>query len=948
MKSTILYLLLLLALPMSAQIVTTTPSFPKVTDEVVITYDATLGNGGLADLPLGTNVYVHTGLADASGSWNYVVGDWGTDDDRVIMSRIGDTDLYQFTFTPSLLDWFNENNNSGETIPGSADLAQIGLVFRNADGSLEGKTEDFQDIFIPLFSENSGLVAKFLTPADDFIVSQGEEINVVAVASTTAMLSLYDNGDLLVSVTNDTLEHSFNATSGNHELLLEAENGGEIYTQSLRYVVSPPVEIEALPAGTELGMNVLDDQSIRLALYAPFKEFVYVIGDFNDWSADANYYMRNTPDGNIWWLDVTGLDPDMEYAFQYWVDGKIKIGDPYSEKVLDPWNDQFIPERTYPDLKPYPAGKTTEPVTAFKINKPTFNWQYDDYERPAKEDLVVYELLLRDFVETHDYQTLIDSLDYLERLGVNAIQLMPVSEFEGNSSWGYNPSFHMALDKYYGTPEAFKTFVDECHRREIAVILDVVYNHAFGQNPMVRLYFDGAPTEENPWFNREATHAFNVGYDFNHESQATTDYFDRVMTYWIEEYHVDGYRFDLSKGLTQNPSGDFGAGGYDQSRIDIIKHMADVIWAVDPDFYVILEHFVDNSEEKVLAQYGMMLWANFNYEFNEATMGYSSNFEWASYKERTWNVPHAVVYMESHDEERTMYKNLRYGHSNSSGTYDVTDTTTALQRNELGAVFLFSIPGPKMIWQMGELGYDHSIFTCSNGVVDDGDVGCKLSEKPIRWDYLEDEHRVRLFDVFSEMIKLKKEQEVFSTTDFDMDVARREWKRIQLNSSEMNVTVIGNFDVNAREINPNFRHNGWWYSYFTGDSINVSDRTKPLNLEAGEYRLFTDVNIGFAAFAESDQDTIITPTVPAGEAVIYPNPAARASGAQLVFNLSSEQNVEVVVFDTQGKLITEIWKGRLPEGANSLPLEGSFAPGVYLVELKIGDNEEVLRWLVHK
>ena len=83
-----------------------------------------------------------------------------------------------------------------------------------------------------------------------------------------------------------------------------------------------------------------------------------------------------------------------------------------------------------------------------------------------------------------------DTLNYLEELGINAIELMPVNEFEGNNSWGYNPSFHMALDKYYGTPEAFKALVDACHARGIAVILDVVYNHVFSQSPLAKLYWD--------------------------------------------------------------------------------------------------------------------------------------------------------------------------------------------------------------------------------------------------------------------------------------------------------------------------------------------------------------------------------------------------------------------------------------------------------------------------
>ncbi len=112
-----------------------------------------------------------------------------------------------------------------------------------------------------------------------------------------------------------------------------------------------------------------------------------------------------------------------------------------------------------------------------------------------------------------------------------------------------------------------------------------------------------------------------------------------------------------------------------------------------------------NSEETVLSNYGMMLWGNMNYDYNEATMGYVSNLTGATYKSRGWSDMHLVSYMESHDEERLMYKNLQYG--NSSGTYNIKFFPIAIQRMKLAGVFYFTIPGPKMIWQFGELGYDY-------------------------------------------------------------------------------------------------------------------------------------------------------------------------------------------------------------------------------------------------
>ncbi|MEL7341151.1 MAG: alpha-amylase family glycosyl hydrolase, partial [Bacteroidota bacterium] len=438
-----------------------------------------------------------------------------------------------------------------------------------------------------------------------------------------------------------------------------------------------------------------------------------------------------------WWVQLNGLTPGEEYAYQYQVDGVLTIGDPYCDKVLDPWNDSFISDDVYPNLKPYPT-EASGIVSVLQTAQTPYVWQSNNYTRPDQSELYVYELLIRDFVAAHDYKTVIDSLDYLQSLGINAIELMPIMEFEGNSSWGYNPSYLFAVDKYYGTRNDLKAFVDSCHARGIAVILDMVVNHHFGQSPLVRLYFDSGsnrPTADNPWFNQDATHPFNVGYDMNHESPQTQEYVDRILRYWVEEYRFDGYRMDLSKGFTQtNYGGDVGAwSSYDAGRVALLKRMADSLWNVDPGVYFMLEHFANNTEEKELAEYGMMIWGNHNHNYTQAAMGYASdaNFSGISHKNRGWNVPNLIGYMESHDEERIMYKNTAFG--NSSGNYDVRDLNTGLARAEMAAAFFIPLPGPKLMWQFGEYGYDYEI-----------EFNGRTGEKPIRWDYLNNPYRLKL------------------------------------------------------------------------------------------------------------------------------------------------------------------------------------------------------------
>jgi 1,4-alpha-glucan branching enzyme len=159
---------------------------------------------------------------------------------------------------------------------------------------------------------------------------------------------------------------------------------------------------------------------------------------------------------------------------------------------------------------------------------------------------------------------------------------MPVSEFEGNISWGYNVSLHNAIDKYYGGSQKLKAFIDAAHSQGIAVIADVVFNHAFGQNPMVQMYWNASQNKlanDNPWFNPDARHPYNVGFDFNHESPSTKRYVNQILKDWLVEYRFDGFRFDLSKGFTQtnNPNDVNKWGQYDASRIAILKGYADQI-----------------------------------------------------------------------------------------------------------------------------------------------------------------------------------------------------------------------------------------------------------------------------------------------------------------------------------------------------------------------------------
>ena len=221
------------------------------------------------------------------------------------------------------------------------------------------------------------------------------------------------------------------------------------------------------------------------------KDFVFVLGDFNNWIALDNYQMKKTPNSQYFWLELTGLTPNQPYVFQYWMEEGVKVGDPYAEQTADPWNDQWIDEVTFPNL-PFYDKTDFGFASVLQTGQIDYPWgpSEDSWERPDVNHLVIYELLVRDFIGTHSWEDLEDSLAYIANLGVDAIEIMPWNEFEGNESWGYNPAYYFAPDKYYGTKEDLKHFIEIAHQHGLAVIMDVVMNHAFGQNPMVKMYFD--------------------------------------------------------------------------------------------------------------------------------------------------------------------------------------------------------------------------------------------------------------------------------------------------------------------------------------------------------------------------------------------------------------------------------------------------------------------------
>ena len=438
-----------------------------------------------------------------------------------------------------------------------------------------------------------------------------------------------------------------------------------------KFVFEPaPVVKETMPSGLHDGINYNSDGSVTLVLRdldnkGKCHEYCYVTGEFSKWQRSNDYSMKRDDAAGCWWYTMTNVDPDKEYMFQYYVvdkDGSsFRIHDPYTEIVYDGSNDKYISSSTYPDLPDYPKG-TSGLVSAFKVNKDTYTWTSTGFKIADQDDLVIYEMHFRDFTSTGDIPGALGKLDYLSSLGVNAVELMPIQEFDGNDSWGYNPCSYFALDKAYGTRTMYKQFIDECHAKGMAVIVDVVYNQATGAHPYAKLYWDSANNKtasNNPWFNVDAPHPYSVFHDWNHEYMPFREHVKESLNYLMDEYHVDGFRFDLTKGFTNKKSDEGTDSNYDQSRVDILADYTRSVKSHNPDAVVILEHFCETREEKALANAGAKVWRNLNNAYCQSAMGKSSgsNFEglWTGS-----SMPFGayVGFMESHDEERNAYNAL--------------------------------------------------------------------------------------------------------------------------------------------------------------------------------------------------------------------------------------------------------------------------------------------------
>jgi len=535
---------------------------------------------------------------------------------------------------------------------------------------------------------------------------------------------------------------------------------------------------------------------IQFQLFAPYNQGAALIGSFSNWEPIS---MEKEPDG---YFRTTVELADGVYQYKFRVQSKSWFFEP------DQWVDVNDPYATDID------NPTQNCVARIKDGErivDTYVWRHDDKPLPADHELVIYEMHVGDFSGGEDdpyargqYKHVVEKLDYLCELGINAIELMPVKEYPGDHSWGYNPRYFFATESSYGSTEGLKHLIDECHARGIRVIMDGIYNHSEAESPLTQIdhdywYYHEPRDPENSWgpeFNYEH-------YDENLETYPARKFIGDVVRFWIQEYHIDGIRYDAARQIAN----------YDFMHW-IVQEAKQTAGA--KPFYNIAEHIPETPE--ITGVDGPMdgCWhESFYHCIREHICGETFDLERLkdaidAKRQGFMGATNVVNYLTNHDHDRLMVE---------LANREIFDEA-AFKRLKLGAVLLMMAMGVPMLWMGAEFG-EYKPKTPEPGKID--------------WSLLGNDLNRGLFEYYRGLIALRKSNPALYTENvnfFYEDPEARVLAYIRWNEEGSRVVVVANFSDNflADYTIPEFPENGTWHEW-TGD----------YNVEVHDHQLVTDL-----------------------------------------------------------------------------------------------------------
>lgn len=803
MKRLLFFLVALLPLAQltawGAPVFTTSPDpLQEASKDVKIFFDADAS--GIAALKNASEIYAHIGvtLTSTPGNWAYVKGGWAdnTPDKKFSKTTNGRWELA----IGDIRSYFGITNPDDR-------IAKIALIARTPDG--KSQTADH---FIDVLEE--GFQMLLTTDANSLVINKPTTIAFSAATTEPAEITLWVDNEAIGTangVTNLTRSHTFSTKGKFHTVRATASNGTATITRELTVAYPEPSSAATYPGGTPRQGAVKNaDGTVTFCIAAPEKTSVILIPSWDDYQTlDKNvmHYQDYQGFRYFWVTTSEKLRDDVYYPYYYLVDGTIKVADPYARLILDNDSDKSLPEACFPDMPRYPYEKFSDTMLAvYRGDIDQYDWDEATlkFQIPDRRSLNIYELLLRDFTGDGSdadgkhfgtFRTALPKVKYLASLGINAVELMPVMEFNGNNSWGYNTNNYMALDKAYGSPADMRDFVAECHRHGIAVILDIVFNQSDGKHPWYQMY----DITSNPFYNENSPHKYNVLNDWNQDCPLVANHWIDVVTYWMEAYKVDGFRFDLVKGLGTNAS--YGnnpetTDSYNSSRVAKMKELHAAISAVNPDAIHINELLGTSNEENEMGDDGQLNWVKVcdgSYSYAMGTDDKSGDTKGFAASQWGRTVGQTVDFAESHDEPRVANMVKTKGHS--SVKYSVANPKSASVRR-LGSVAaqMLMCPGAKMIWQFGELGADDN----------QGSDLDKLRPIAPKWEHLEVAARAALHDNYRALCNMRlKNSEMFTgeaslvMTGFTNDLATT--RTIRLTKGEKEIIAFFNPSVSKQQ-----------------------------------------------------------------------------------------------------------------------------------------------------
>lgn len=539
--------------------------------------------------------------------------------------------------------------------------------------------------------------------------------------------------------------------------------------------------------------------SIEFKLFAPYNKSAVLKGCFSDWQ---EIQMEKEEDG-YFRTSVELEDGTYQYKFRVqskswflepdqWVD----VTDPYATGVID--------------------DETQNGVMRIKDGQrivDTYTWQHDDTPLPQNHELVIYEMHIGDFSGGEDdsyprgqFKHVVEKLDYLCELGINAVQLMPMMEYPGDYSWGYNVRHFFALESSYGKTQEFKHLIDQCHSRGIRVIVDGIFNHSESENPLTQI-------DHDYWYHHEPPHEFSWGPEFNYEHydqnleiKPAWQFIGDVVRFWIEEYHIDGIRYDAAKQI---------------ENYDFLHWIADQAQkkAVDKPFYNVAEHIPETpSITNVDGPMDGCWHDSFAYCLKDHIFG--DTFDVDRLKDALdgkrqgfMGTVNIVNYLTSHDQERLMVE---------LADHEIFDEV-AFKRIKFGVALLMTAVGIPLILMGEEFGEYKPL---------------KPESSKLDWTLLKNDGSQGLLDYYKGLIRLRKENYALYGDNIDFfyeDPQAKVLGYIRWNDEGSQLIIIANFSDNFLEgyAVSQIPESGTWHEWTRDYDVEVVEGT--LELDLGEY-----------------------------------------------------------------------------------------------------------------